>query len=191
MNGGRITRLVVSGYKSLRKAQPLAVRPLTLLAGANSSGKSSMIQPLLLLKQTLEAPFDPGPLKIDGPNVELLLTSQLLGHGNANAREQDLKIGIGYRFQDLELTFSLEFQRAQDGTISLERELVDFWDDHVPGARNSQTLCNTEGSIPIEVAKEAARLFGGAMLPLQDEASGALPRYSAWSEDAKLFGYWR
>lgn len=170
MNGGRITRLVVSGYKSLRKAQPLAVRPLTLLAGANSSGKSSMIQPLLLLKQTLEAPFDPGPLKIDGPNVEFLLTSQLLGHGNANAREQDLKIGIGYRFQDLELTFSLEFQRAQDGTISLERELVDFGDDHVPGARNSQTLCITEGSIPIEVAKEAARLFGGAMLPLKDEA---------------------
>ena len=41
--------------------QTIEIRPLTLLAGANSSGKSSMMQPLLLLKQTLEAPYDPGP----------------------------------------------------------------------------------------------------------------------------------
>ena len=69
MAGQQITGLTVEGYKSFGKKQHLQIRPLTLLAGANSSGKSSVIQPLLLLKQTLDAPFDPGPLKIDGPNV--------------------------------------------------------------------------------------------------------------------------
>ena len=52
--------------------------PLTVLAGPNSSGKSSLMQPLLLLKQTIEAPYDPGSLLIDGPNVRFTAANQLL-----------------------------------------------------------------------------------------------------------------
>ncbi len=37
-----ITRISVAGFKSLRDEQLIEVRPLTLLAGANSSGKSSI-----------------------------------------------------------------------------------------------------------------------------------------------------
>ena len=48
------------GFQVDCREQTIEIRPLTLLAGANSSGKSSMMQPLLLLKQTLEAPYDPG-----------------------------------------------------------------------------------------------------------------------------------
>ncbi|MBI5442585.1 MAG: AAA family ATPase [Deltaproteobacteria bacterium] len=68
----------VCGYKSVCSEQHIEVRPLTVLAGANSSGKSSMLQPLLLLKQTLEAPFDPGALLLDGPNVRLTSAEQLI-----------------------------------------------------------------------------------------------------------------
>ena len=62
-----ITKIAVSGFKSLAKECAIDIRPLTILAGANSSGKSSIMQPLLMLKQTLEAPYDPGPLLIEGP----------------------------------------------------------------------------------------------------------------------------
>ncbi|MGI9105730.1 MAG: AAA family ATPase, partial [Pyrinomonadaceae bacterium] len=55
-----ITKITVAGYKSISREQSIEIRPLTILAGANSSGKSSMMQPLLLLKQTLEASYDPG-----------------------------------------------------------------------------------------------------------------------------------
>ena len=61
-----ITSLSVSGFKSIVEEQTLEIRPFALLAGANSSGKSSMVQPLLLLKQTLEAPYNPA-LLLDGP----------------------------------------------------------------------------------------------------------------------------
>lgn len=64
-----LTGITVSGFKSLAKPTHIDLRRLTVLAGANNSGKSSIIQPLLLLKQTLDAPIDPGPLKISGPNV--------------------------------------------------------------------------------------------------------------------------
>jgi hypothetical protein len=81
-----ITSLSVAGFKSIVKAQTLEIRPLTLLAGANSSGKSSMMQPLLLLKQTLEAPFDPGPLLLDGPNVRFTSARQFRPAGSSRGR---------------------------------------------------------------------------------------------------------
>ena len=73
-----ITKIAVSGFKSLVEECEIDIRPLTILAGANSSGKSSIMQPLLMLKQTLEAPYDPGPLLIDGPNVQFTLAEQFL-----------------------------------------------------------------------------------------------------------------
>ena len=73
-----ITKIAVKGFKSIAEEREIDIRPLTILAGANSSGKSSIMQPLLLLKQTLEAPYDPGPLKIDGPNVQFTEAAQFL-----------------------------------------------------------------------------------------------------------------
>src|SRR5712691_5447887 len=73
-----VTRISVSGFKSISQEQSIEIRPLTILAGANSSGKSSMMQPLLLLKQTLEASYDPGPLRLLGPHVKFTSAEQLL-----------------------------------------------------------------------------------------------------------------
>ena len=73
-----ITKIAVKGFKSIAEECEIDIRPLTILAGANSSGKSSIMQPLLMLKQTLEAPYDPGPLLIDGPNVQFTEAAQFL-----------------------------------------------------------------------------------------------------------------
>jgi predicted ATPase len=81
-----ISAIGVEGFRSLRRRTEIAIRPLTILAGANSSGKSSAIQPLLLLKQTLEAPYDPGALLLDGPHVRFTSAEQLLArHGGKPA----------------------------------------------------------------------------------------------------------
>ena len=77
----RLTAISVAGFKSIAREQTLHIAPLTILAGANSSGKSSMMQPLLLMKQTLEAPYDPGTFLLDGPNVRFTKSSQILSHG--------------------------------------------------------------------------------------------------------------
>ncbi|RMH20621.1 MAG: hypothetical protein D6696_07775 [Acidobacteria bacterium] len=73
-----IVELRVGGFKSLAEDVRLPIRPLTILAGANSSGKSSALQPLLLLKQTLEASYDPGPLLLHGPHVRFTTVDQML-----------------------------------------------------------------------------------------------------------------
>jgi len=72
-----ITKISVSGYKSIANPCSIEIQNLTILSGANSSGKSSIIQPLLLLKQTLEATYDPGALLLNGSNVKFTSTEQV------------------------------------------------------------------------------------------------------------------
>jgi hypothetical protein len=60
------------------------IRPLTVLAGANSSGKSSFMQPLLMMKQTLESDFiAAGPFLLSGPYVQFTETKQFLSRTGA------------------------------------------------------------------------------------------------------------
>lgn len=73
-----ITAVTLKGFKSFADETRLEIRPLTLLAGANSSGKSSAMQPLLLMKQTEEASFDPGPLLLHDSHVRFTSADQVL-----------------------------------------------------------------------------------------------------------------
>lgn len=93
--GEGITKITVKGFKSIAEECAIDIRPLTILAGANSSGKSSIMQPLLMLKQTLEAPYDPGPLLIDGPHVQFTEASQFLFTLIGREDPDRFQIGIG------------------------------------------------------------------------------------------------
>jgi len=89
-----ITHITVAGYKSISQEQNIEIRPLTILAGANSSGKSSIMQPLLLLKQTLEASYDPGALLLNGPNVRFTSVDQLLSYISKGKRTDTFSVGV-------------------------------------------------------------------------------------------------
>ncbi len=56
MSHGRLVSVAVERFKSYRAHTRLDLKPLTVLVGRNNSGKSTMMQALLLLKQTLETP---------------------------------------------------------------------------------------------------------------------------------------
>ena len=100
-----ISAISVRGFKSLANACCFEIRPLTILAGANSSGKSSAVQPLLLMKQTLDATYDPGPLRLDGPNVRFTSTDQVLSRVSSKKRRRSFVVGIDLADHTLELTF--------------------------------------------------------------------------------------
>ncbi|MGD0737540.1 MAG: AAA family ATPase [Terracidiphilus sp.] len=101
-----ITRIAVTGFKSLAVKTDLEIRPLTVLAGANSSGKSSFMQPLLLMKQTLESGFlAAGPFLLVGPYVQFTETKQFLSRtGSLNGRQR---------------VFTLEFDFNQGMTVGM------------------------------------------------------------------------
>ncbi|MGO9553549.1 MAG: AAA family ATPase [Syntrophobacteraceae bacterium] len=88
-------KITVAGFKSIANETTIELRPLTILAGANSSGKSSIMQPLLLLKQTLEAQYDPGTLLLHGPNVKVTSADQILTKlGSARCKCFSLKFEL-------------------------------------------------------------------------------------------------
>ena len=163
-NGQRaaVTGVTVSGYKSLAVPQGIEIRPLTILAGANSSGKSSLMQPLLLLKQTLEASYDPGPLLLNGPNVKFTSVDQLLSR-TAKSTPADV--------------FSIEIEMA--GGL---RCLLEFKKYPKHGIRLvRQRTVDVEGH-EIELRPEMPPADVAAALPdsFKSLAQGLPKRYSTW-----------
>jgi hypothetical protein len=121
-----ITKICVKGYKSFLNEQSVEIRPLTILAGANSSGKSSIMQPVLLLKQTLEATSDPGALLIDGPNISFTRAEQMLNRIPGQPSSSCFTVGLQLGDKGLSLTYTkqqgkaieIESMRYSDGNTS-------------------------------------------------------------------------
>jgi len=129
-----IERVIVDGFKSFAERTEVALRPLTILAGANGAGKSTIMQALLLFKQTLESDYDAGPLRIDGPHVAFTHVEQMLWSGppeRATHFTLGLHIGsdVGYEatFRQVErgvpplkITQATYVHRDQRAALSLE-----------------------------------------------------------------------
>lgn len=67
-----LTKIKVKNYKGFKEAE-IPIKPITILLGANSSGKSSMLQLLLLLQQTAEEATESykSALKIFGNRISI------------------------------------------------------------------------------------------------------------------------
>jgi len=70
-----IRQIKVDKYKSINDVT-IDFKAITVLAGTNSSGKSSVMQPLLLMKQTLDINSD-SALLLQGENVKLTSFEQI------------------------------------------------------------------------------------------------------------------
>ncbi len=114
-----ISRIVVEGFKSIRDEVDVELAPLTILAGANSSGKSSLVQPLLLLKQTFEASYDPGPLLLTGPNVTFSQADQMFWSAPGGDRLDQFRVGV-YSPTEPETGVEVLFKKRDDGGLPLE-----------------------------------------------------------------------
>lgn len=109
-----ITKIAVKGFKSIAEKCEIEISPLTILAGANSSGKSSIMQPLLMLKQTLEAPYDPGPLLIDGPNVKFTIFEQFLSSLSNEVNGKSFTVGIEGIDDDLSYFVNSSYRKSKN-----------------------------------------------------------------------------
>lgn len=56
----------LENYKCFDKLEDLEIAPLTILCGVNSSGKSSILKSLLMLKQSFESNYDKNSLLFNG-----------------------------------------------------------------------------------------------------------------------------
>jgi predicted ATPase len=86
-----ITQLGFTNFKAWEKFGPVRFAPLTVLFGANSSGKSSVAQFLLMLKQTAESPDRKLVFNIGNPKTAVDLGSF---HEMVFEHDETRKIGV-------------------------------------------------------------------------------------------------
>lgn len=65
-----ISAIRIHNFKCFHDSGTIPIAPLTVIVGRNSAGKSSVIQPFLLLKQTLESRGFANTLNLQGPLYE-------------------------------------------------------------------------------------------------------------------------
>jgi energy-coupling factor transporter ATP-binding protein EcfA2 len=111
-----IERVIVAGFKSFAERTEVALRPLTILAGANGAGKSTLMHALLLLKQTLESDYDAGPLRLDGPHVAFSRVEQMLWAGPPQ-RAAQFTLGLHLSSRH---GYEATFRQGEGGTPPLE-----------------------------------------------------------------------
>jgi hypothetical protein len=114
-----LTRWTLGNFKPIREPLDLPTAPLTVLAGLNSSGKSSLLQSILLVSQTLANQELDEPLVLNGPLVRLGTFRDI-----CNDRVQDGVVALGLTL-DAGSTSKL-------GAISVDMQF-DAFAQHAPG----------------------------------------------------------
>ncbi|HUJ08531.1 MAG TPA: DUF3696 domain-containing protein [Verrucomicrobiae bacterium] len=93
-----ITKWSVSNFKSIAKETPLDLAPLTIFAGPNSSGKSTILQSLLLISQTVAHKVGSRSVVLNGTLTRLGQFDDLKSNGS----ESD-QITIGWECRPVEV----------------------------------------------------------------------------------------
>lgn len=97
-------KLSINNFKSIGSLANYEMRPLTILSGTNSSGKSSFIQLLLLFKQTLEIDSVEHPLFLEGKIYPVRNYLDIL-----KDRNKENKLRVEFVFNKSELNKYREF----------------------------------------------------------------------------------
>jgi predicted ATPase len=88
-----IKTLSLRSFKAFRETGDIDLKPVTVLAGPNSGGKTSILQSLLLLKQTLETEAPDVDLNLDGRFLQFSAFDELT-FGRPPLQECE----VGYNF---------------------------------------------------------------------------------------------
>jgi len=120
-----LTHLKLDNFKIWKTTGAMRLAPVTLLLGTNSSGKSSLIQSLLLIRQTVKGDDSNVNLNLGNPDsgdsVTLGQFKDVLCHHGSNNR-----IGIEFRWMSGDATsdstlFNASYRAGPAGSAELDR----------------------------------------------------------------------
>lgn len=124
-----LTHLKLDNFKIWRSTGAMRLAPLTLLLGTNSSGKSSLIQALLLIRQTVKGDDPSLDLNFGNPDTQDSVTlgqfkDLLCRHGATSPSNPANQIGIEFRWSDSgkaadSTLFSARYRKGPAGSAEL------------------------------------------------------------------------
>ncbi|HHC6804201.1 AAA family ATPase [Vibrio parahaemolyticus] len=119
-------------YKAFEEFE-LNISPITVLLGANSCGKSSIINLFLLLSQTIDSIEDlKGPLRLNGHNVGL-------GESINIIRNKDVNNNIEFSFDIESKALAKMSQRILNAPVRNFSMLIQFYEHFSTSFKNKET----------------------------------------------------
>jgi predicted ATPase len=140
-----LKNISLKNFKGFKDLENLKIKPITILCGTNSCGKSSILQSILLLKQTLES---------QDPNQVLLLNGRFvhLGAFENVIFEKNLDNGISFDFK-FKLTKEDQRSVSRINAIPLRLSLLELF----PGKTVPQ---NSEIFVCVRILLKASKNKG-------------------------------
>lgn len=176
-----ITEIQLENFKSFVDSGRVLLSGVNLFAGANSSGKSSLIQSILLLKQTLQYGAEGRPITLNGPILRLGSLNDVRRRGSGSS---PLSISIRVKLDEARTRgASVSWYRRLNSTpldgghrlmgFELKIEIGDSPDDPF-----ESSVRNSNGSLISTIIKYEIEDKDGATIPLTAEV---IPRHPSRS----------
>lgn len=195
-----ILEWTLGNFKSVRQTPRLKFAPLTIFCGANSSGKSTMIQSILMLSQTLGSPNVTRPLVLNGELIRLGYLSDVIHIGMENKPISiDCKMqwrGVARnnnRIPLQEINLSLAFEKpeiydSQTSRVNLKHSILHFDEQEINiQVSRSRELLNHIKMNGYEVAPELSEEIRSGKYDFQYELRPFDNQKLSLDKDANLF----
>lgn len=95
-----INKWILDNFKSIESREELEFRPLTVFTGANSSGKSTILQSILLVSQTLQSPIVSRSIVLNGGIKKFGSYSDIV-----NQRQFKKDLTVGFEISDDQFSY--------------------------------------------------------------------------------------
>ncbi len=160
-------KMRLKNYRLFADSGWFTIAPLTCLVGRNSSGKSSILSSILLLKQSVEQEgtgwgANPPPLVLSGRYCDLGNYSDLV-HNHHESSE--ISFSFSVTFADLERAYT---QRGVPLVqLAAPRQRTYYGGGYFFGSTRGQEKLPKKGSIEVEMAFSAEEPFGPSIRRLE------------------------
>lgn len=152
-------KLSLENFKGFSLEQVIELKPITLIYGANSSGKSSILQSLLLLKQTLEQSND--------KSVTLLSKGKYVDLGNFNEfiNKHDINKKLKIKIDLPEINDRFMYRIANGGKkINVAIEII-FTQNKILEIEQYNVYLNDENFITLKKTLDNIKTYGYRYYP--------------------------
>lgn len=117
-----INTFKIRNFKSFSSNEEIKLAPITLIYGPNSSGKSSIIQALMMLKQTIDKENGQGSLETEGDLISLGSFNNIVhNHNNSSEVKLTIHYTANFKAQDfkLEKSYNMPFGNSETRCVEL------------------------------------------------------------------------
>ena len=139
------TSLSLSRFKCYLKRQDIPLSQITLLYGLNGRGKSSAVQAILLLSQSMKTSNNIDTLPLAGNLINLGMYSDVL---NASATQNSFAIGLSCKtIEGIDDNVFVEYTKSPDTPLRAQMQSVDINGQSRADSLTSQNAGEGESSL--------------------------------------------